>query len=115
MSTLRHVVIVRAHHSLKVDSLRGKLYLRLLNRLINDVNKAIGPQIFYISILDKYNIAIDLIITDKLESREDSFVNLLNTRELTEEELSTFHKEFKKHLGIKLTEKNSEYIEKWTI
>lgn len=115
MSILRHVARVRVRQPLKVNSFKGKLHLRLLNRLINNVNKAIGPQIFYISFIDKYNIAIDLMITDKLEGRDDSFINLLTTRELTEEELSTFGKEFKKHMGVYLTKDKSEYIEKWTI
>ena len=47
--------------------------------------------------------------------RDQSYINLEHTIELTEDELRTFRKDFKKHMGVYLTKDKSEYIEKWTI
>lgn len=115
MTKLRHVVTIRATRKIKPNSFIHKLYLKCLHLQEDKANKAEGPQVFFVHMLDDNTVAIDLIITDKLEDRDPSFINLEHTRELTEEELQTFKKDFNKHLGVYLTKDKSEYIEKWTI
>lgn len=97
MTKLRHKVIIRATRKIKPKSLLHKLYLKCLH-FQEDIAKA-----------------IDLILTDNYEERDQGYINLEHTIELTEEELRTFRKDFKKHLGVHLTKDKSEYIEKWTI
>lgn len=115
MNKLRHVITVRATRKIKPKSLIHKLYLKCLYIQENRANKSEGPQIFFVHMLDNNTVAIDLIITDKYEERDPSYTMLEYTRELTEEELRTFNKDFKKHLGVHLTKSTSEYIEKWII
>ena len=42
-------------------------------------------------------------------------LHLEHPRELTEEEIHIYNKDFIKHLGVHLTKDRSRYIEKWTI
>lgn len=115
MNKLRHVVTVRAVRRIKSKSFIHKLYVKCLHIQENKANKAEGPQVFFVHMLDDNTVAIDLIITDKYEERDPSYTQLEYTRELTEDELRTFNKDFKKHLGVRLTKDTSEYIEKWII
>lgn len=115
MTKLRHKVIIRATRKIKPKSLLHKLYLKGLHFHEDKANKAEGPQVFFVHMLDDNTVAIDLIITDELEDRDPSFINLEHTRELTEEEIHIYNKDFIKHMGVYLTKDKSEYIEKWTI
>lgn len=89
MTKLRHKVIIRATRKIKPKSLLHKLYLKCLH--------------FQEDIANNY------------EERDQGYINLEHTIELTEDELRTFRKDFKKHMGVHLTKDKSEYIEKWTI
>lgn len=115
MTKLRHKVIIRATRKIKPKSLLHKLYLKCLHFQEDIANKAEGPQVFFVHMLDDNTVAIDLILTDNYEERDQGYINLEHTIELTEEELRTFRKDFKKHMGVHLTKDKSEYIEKWTI
>lgn len=115
MTKLRHVVTIRATRKIKPKSFVHKLYLKCLHLQEDKANKAEGPQVFFVHMLDDNTVAIDLIITDELEDRDPSFINLEHPRELTEEEIHIYNKDFIKHLGVHLTKDRSRYIEKWTI
>ena len=115
MTKLRHVVTIRATRKIKPKSFVHKLYLKCLHLQEDKANNAEGPQVFFVHMLDDNTVAIDLIITDELEDRDPSFINLEHTRELSEEEIHIYNKDFIKHLGVHLTKDRSKYIEKWTI
>ena len=52
MTKLRHKVIIRATRKIKPKSLLHKLYLKCLHFQEDIANKAEGPQVFFVHMLD---------------------------------------------------------------
>lgn len=76
MTKLRHVVTIRATHKIK-----PKLYLKCLHLQEDKANKAEGPQVFFVHMLDENTVAIDLILTDNYEERDQGYISLEHTIE----------------------------------